>query len=574
MELIKKVLLKEQYRKAKSKAPVEVLIEELQIVLSKTWDEQARKAVINSLEHLRMAGDLGGSVTKEEIRLIKQTIGDKLGIGFQQAVSDPVIEVSDQGFEQGGREAVRGSGARFGWNLKDRFAMRAINDGSLYWIGQYYPDFLQGFVNNSLNKYFRGGYSRRDIMLDLEVAFRDKFSKSDSYWRLFADNTVSRSREIGRVRSYVKNDIVKIRVVAVLDTRTTEVCRKLHGHVISVTYLNDQIDRYIKASGSGNKTKVKNAWKWTKDKTAKKWKSNRDINNAIKKGNIASPPYHANCRTVTVPEYVARGGTKVLTDADKRKLGREQEKPKRKKKLYDRQSTVSDAQKYGMDNNFADIVDFGKLDNDIANLMNQEIAFHLSRYPELRNNLSFYGSGQARNRVLWQRTYDDYIKRGYGDSIARDFADGKKSKSRMKSGVYAEASPPTRLDSGIAINEKWGSNPTKMDNQLKRDADTNFHPEGTDSIKAVIDHELGHILDYTLKISSDEAIVKMFNDFLSLGSTRASNELSRYAYRKGIQEFIAESWAEYLNNPRPRKIANAVGERIEEIYKIHRAFRS
>ncbi len=35
---------------------------------------------------------------------------------------------------------------------------------------------------------------------------------------------------------------------------------------------------------------------------------------------------------------------------------------------------------------------------------------------------------------------------------------------------------------------------------------------------------------------------------------------------KALGEFIAEGWAEYMNNPQPRPIVKAIGERLEELY--------
>lgn len=47
--------------------------------------------------------------------------------------------------------------------------------------------------------------------------------------------------------------------------------------------------------------------------------------------------------------------------------------------------------------------------------------------------------------------------------------------------------------------------------------------------------------------------------------------LSSYAYdeneKEKYSEAIAESWAEYCNNPEPRKVALFIGEEIENEYK-------
>jgi hypothetical protein len=47
---------------------------------------------------------------------------------------------------------------------------------------------------------------------------------------------------------------------------------------------------------------------------------------------------------------------------------------------------------------------------------------------------------------------------------------------------------------------------------------------------------------------------------------RVEDEVSKYAATK-IQEFIAEAWAEYRNNPTPRPAATKIGEIIVSRYQ-------
>ena len=49
----------------------------------------------------------------------------------------------------------------------------------------------------------------------------------------------------------------------------------------------------------------------------------------------------------------------------------------------------------------------------------------------------------------------------------------------------------------------------------------------------------------------------------SLNDQQIKDGLSTYA-KKNIGEFIAEGYAEYLNNPTPRDIARQIGEIIEK----------
>ena len=94
-----------------------------------------------------------------------------------------------------------------------------------------------------------------------------------------------------------------------------------------------------------------------------------------------------------------------------------------------------------------------------------------------------------------------------------------------------------------------------------------YHPQGCGTIKSVIDHELGHVIDFCLSVSSSaryKRFIKQF-DMVTLGS-----QLSNYSVENNTVdhlEIVAEAYAEYCNNPTPRKIAAEIGKMIEDKYR-------
>ena len=118
--------------------------------------------------------------------------------------------------------------------------------------------------------------------------------------------------------------------------------------------------------------------------------------------------------------------------------------------------------------------------------------------------------------------------------------------------------------SAIGINfRKWGANPEKWEQPLLDNVIMGFHPQGTGTFKSVIDHELGHAIDYTVGARQDREIVKFWE---SLDAREVEIGLSAYA-NTSMAEFIAEGWSEYRNNPHPRLIAKKIGERLEALIK-------
>lgn len=99
---------------------------------------------------------------------------------------------------------------------------------------------------------------------------------------------------------------------------------------------------------------------------------------------------------------------------------------------------------------------------------------------------------------------------------------------------------------------------------LKKSVELGWHPIGCDTVKSVVDHELGHRIDDALGATSKRQIEQIFKSSKDL-----SKDLSLYAAQaaKGSGDFssvyreaFAEAYAEYKNNPNPRPIAKKIGE--------------
>ena len=90
---------------------------------------------------------------------------------------------------------------------------------------------------------------------------------------------------------------------------------------------------------------------------------------------------------------------------------------------------------------------------------------------------------------------------------------------------------------------------------------TKFHPAGCDTIRSVLDHEIGHQLDNLLGIGNLQDIQDLYT---SRTLRELTDDLSEYAWnnknKNKFSEMIAEGWAEYCNNPNPREIAKKIGD--------------
>jgi hypothetical protein len=78
--------------------------------------------------------------------------------------------------------------------------------------------------------------------------------------------------------------------------------------------------------------------------------------------------------------------------------------------------------------------------------------------------------------------------------------------------------------------------------------------------------EVGHALDSLLRLRNDPEMVTLWNSYSKEAIT---NELSVYGSGR-IQDFIAEGWAEYCNNPSGtrRPLSKEIGSLILEKYRL------
>ena len=124
--------------------------------------------------------------------------------------------------------------------------------------------------------------------------------ESQGYWERFANHVVTRATEFGRLDGYLAaggdgtSPISHLRVVAVLDARTSEICRWMHGRVIPVAYAAALRDELMRASDPED---VKRVAPWPRPGDLRGKATSELLQENL---GLAMPPYHFGCRTRTV----------------------------------------------------------------------------------------------------------------------------------------------------------------------------------------------------------------------------------------------------------------------------------
>lgn len=218
--------------------------------------------------------------------------------------------------EQRDVAAVRRIAEQQGWWVRDEWGVRSdrlTRDG-------------QRIVRRGLAQ----GLGRDEIGRDLRRALPDMWQKyGQSYARLNAGMATSRARSFSEVASYQAAGIASYEIVAVIDERTTDICRALDGQIISTnraaallqqqTRLSRPEDirdvaplcreverdgkRYVETAHGAEIAEVQRSGYGVRDDRGTN--SYSRMGDQLADASVGMPPYHFNCRTLTVPRVDA-----------------------------------------------------------------------------------------------------------------------------------------------------------------------------------------------------------------------------------------------------------------------------
>lgn len=309
-------------------------------------------------------------------------------------------------------------------------------------------------------------------------------------------------------------DVERFEIVATLDNRTSQICQDLDGHVFD-----------MKSFEVG----------------------------------VTAPPFHAWCRTTTVPHFEDDYGERAARGAD----GKVYYVPSNMKyaewkktfvdggskdalKELDKNGKIKGTTLEEIQNNITSIAGFKKttanlngVELEVAQGIEESYFNIMNRYPQLKGE--FYGLG---------------VNEKGASTYASCF---------MHNG-------------SINVNAAYYGKLSKIAESYDADVKLNWHPQGTDW-KSIITHEIGHAVDgyltrnghgevttsYNVKNASTKMRRQVLKE-LKLTKNDISAHVSRYA-SKNDAEFFAECFAEYIDSDEPRLMAKKFGEILEEWMK-------
>ena len=283
-------------------------IDEILSILSKEskWDIMANK-ISNALltevtelqkksinKFIRYIASGDGKITQKEVAKglteVEKILGKSLISKLSESIQDFQLKAYGAGFGE--------VNSKLKFNQADENALSWLSQDQNYWIGEHYESQLKEKMLTTAKEIVDQSLDRKESTKLFRNTFEDNFKKSNNYWEALGDHIVTRSREFGRTSAYEKAGIEYVKVDAVMDDRTSEICEHMHGRIISVKKLVKQRDDLMNAKNPEDTKKIA-PW-LTKKEIETKVIGVKD--DKLPKG-LAMPPYHFKCRTRTVVVY-------------------------------------------------------------------------------------------------------------------------------------------------------------------------------------------------------------------------------------------------------------------------------
>lgn len=279
---------------AREQARAEEVAASLSALFLGAWDrntDEAAAALEDAIQEATLAeSDAGEEITDSEVQRLIGQLRPFLSQNMQQEVSDGLRQGIEASYTIG-QETISVEAA-VSVSVKDRQLKNFLQDNATFWIGNHYDQQVQERIQEAADNVLstdEGTLGRRKAAQKFRETFEGEFQKSESYWQLLANDVTTKSREFGRVEGMVKAGIEEYAIDAILDRRTSDICRFLDGKVFEVEDAVEQRERFIEAD---EPQAIKEISPWLEaDEIV-----DLSVDELAARGMLL-PPFHGNCRS-------------------------------------------------------------------------------------------------------------------------------------------------------------------------------------------------------------------------------------------------------------------------------------
>ena len=253
------------------------------LFLTSLTDRQT-DTVIAAIRSIQSADQVTSQLLNKQIALIT----DALDQPVEQKLQENMLLYIEAVY---GEAKAEGLGAiEMGFNPWDTNAQVWNQENAVYWIGKNYSADLSARLRDALLPAFTDGADQRALGKILQDEMQGHISRSTNYFEGLANHIVTRSFNFGIAAGLQEAAVERYKISAVIDERTTDICREMNGKVFTVARAMELANNLIESTDP------------EEVKTIAPWVQPADLPDVGNNGDqlpvgMAQPPYHWRCRT-------------------------------------------------------------------------------------------------------------------------------------------------------------------------------------------------------------------------------------------------------------------------------------
>jgi SPP1 gp7 family putative phage head morphogenesis protein len=275
------------------------LLDEYYHTLINTWDKKIKKASKDAIKALL---DLPENLINNDkhLRSLEYYIRQYLGEDFAHALDEKIKVFSEVTYRLSAQEP-QFRGVKFSFTPVDLRNVEMIKKQQVFWLKNYYDGNMSNKLSEILTKSVENKWTKIELSEELRTHFSDLVKGSKHYFEGLAEHTSLRVREFARLNNYQKCGATRYQIVAVMDERTSDICRALNGQIFELTPAIKTMESMFKIADCDDfdtaKARLKELAPFVTEKQIE-YKDNIPV--GIRGDHTPFPPFHWRCRTRTV----------------------------------------------------------------------------------------------------------------------------------------------------------------------------------------------------------------------------------------------------------------------------------
>jgi len=308
-----------EVEKATPYAKVSPVAHKLEQEILAQFDTTTQRVVRKGVATLRKGT---GAMDKKEVQRFMSVVGKEYA-KFSPAVQKQVLTAVGAIYDIQRKAMAKGLKIKPTFKLIDKQAKAFMAKDQMWWIGDFYDSSLSNVLNKRVSQVMlEQGLGRADAAKELQKTLHKDImagrlpakvgvpppgwnSTPQAYFEGLTGNMASRASGWSALESMVDAAVERYRIAAVLDSRTSDVCRTMNGKVFTTAQGTSLRDRIMAAKSPDDIKKIA-GWQRADEITSKygvkrgKALTPKQASTMASAG-LALPPYHFRCRSTVLP---------------------------------------------------------------------------------------------------------------------------------------------------------------------------------------------------------------------------------------------------------------------------------